>query len=123
TTEVAVAEIIEKNSFEESCLISSYFHTTIKIMKSYSQKIHTVALITGEPVNIAEMVKQASAEAAFANQYYITPQMVSKLHNAGMKIFVGNCNTEEDIKCMLKLKVDGICSDLPDLLARVLEEK
>lgn len=123
TTEVQVAEIIEKNKFQEDCFVISYFHTSVRMIKGYSQKLHTGVLFKGEPVNIAEMVKQANAECAFAEFHYVTPQVVSKLHNAGLKVFVWNCDSKEDIMCLARMKVDGICSNDPELLANVLEGK
>jgi glycerophosphoryl diester phosphodiesterase len=122
TTEVAVAEIIEKNKFEEDCYVISFFHTSVKMIKAYCKKLHTGVLFVGEPVNMAEMVKSANAEIAFANHNYITPQVVSKLHNAGLKISVWNCDTKEDIKCMARMKVDAISSNQPDLLEKVLND-
>lgn len=122
TTEVAVAEIIEKNKIQDECYVISFYHTSAKMIKAYNQNLHTGILFVGEPVNIAEMVKSANAEVALANFNFVTPQVVSKLHNAGLKLFVWNCDTEEDIKYMMKLKVDSISSNLPDLLARVLNE-
>jgi glycerophosphoryl diester phosphodiesterase len=123
TTEVAVAEIIEKNKLQDGCIVISFYHTSLKMIKSYSLKLHTGALFVGEPVNIAEMVKSANADVAVANFNYVTPQVVSKLHNAGLKIFVWNCDTEADIKCMARMKVDAISSNDSELLAKVLEEK
>jgi glycerophosphoryl diester phosphodiesterase len=122
TTEVAIAEIIEKKKLQDDCYVISFYHTSVKMIKAYCQKLHTGVLFVGEPVNMAEMVKQANAEVAVANYHYVTPQVVSKLHNAGLKIFVWNCDTKEDIKYMIKLKVDSISSNLPDLLAKVLNE-
>ncbi|MBN2453926.1 glycerophosphodiester phosphodiesterase [Candidatus Woesearchaeota archaeon] len=120
TTEIAVAEIIKKNKLEEECYVISFHHPIIRMIKSYCPELHTGLLFVGEPVEPVKVAEEANSEALFPNYKFLTNQMTSKLHNAGMKIFVWNCDTKEDIECMKKAGVDGISSNRPDLLAEVL---
>jgi glycerophosphoryl diester phosphodiesterase len=121
TTEVKVAEMIERNNFQNGCYVISFYHPIVRMVKAYSKKLHTGVLFVGEPVDAVGMVKEAHAEIAVANYRSTTPAMVSKLHNANLKIFVWNCDKEEDIQRMEKLGVDGIATNRPDVLAEVLK--
>lgn len=52
------------------------------------------------------------------------PQVnVASLHRAGFKIVPWTTNEPEKMRQLLKLRVDGIISDRPDLLRKVLEEE
>lgn len=48
---------------------------------------------------------------------------VASLHNAGFKVVPWTTNDPEKIRGLLKLRVDGIISDRPDLVRKVLAEE
>lgn len=120
-----VAAIID-NSVVESSMVKSFFHEYSKNVKEIAEAknlpLKTGILIVGNPVNIVEVAKAAKADFVSANHYFVDGRMVKLLKNAGLGITVWNCNNEYDIKKMVKLGVDMMASDRPDLLLRVLKK-
>jgi glycerophosphoryl diester phosphodiesterase len=57
--------------------------------------------------------------------YYkkLTPSYVVRAQAKGYRVNVWTVNSREDMERMLELGVDGIITDRPELLARVLEER
>ena len=50
----------------------------------------------------------------------ITPAVVDHFHRLGIPVHVWTVDAEEDMRALLALGVDGIVTDRPDVLARVL---
>jgi glycerophosphoryl diester phosphodiesterase len=73
--------------------------------------------------SIPRMVKAAGG--AVWSPYYgeVTPANVTEAQSLGLKVVVWTVNSEADMRLMLKLGVDGIISDYPDLLRKVAAEK
>ena len=115
---------IEKNSVAADVIVISFYHEFIKKVKAIAAarklQIKTGALIVGNPVNPAEIVKAAIADYLSANQNFTDKRMVDELKKAGVGIVVWNCDTEKDIKRLAGLSVDAIGSNRPDLLIKVL---
>ncbi|MGH7461106.1 MAG: glycerophosphodiester phosphodiesterase [Longimicrobiales bacterium] len=53
----------------------------------------------------------------------LTPRLVGDLHKRGISVHVWTINEVEDMHRLLDWDVDGILTDRPDLLARVLHER
>lgn len=118
-----VAEIIDNNVVESS-MVKSFFHEYSKNVKEIAAaknlQLKTGILIVGNPVDIVEVAKAAKADFVSANHCFVDGRMVKLLKNAGLGITVWNCDNEHDIQRMLKLNVDMIASNRPDLLMKVL---
>ncbi|MBI2176061.1 glycerophosphodiester phosphodiesterase [Candidatus Woesearchaeota archaeon] len=115
------------NSIAEEAIVISFYHDFIKKVKEIAAAgkigIRTGALIVGNPVNAAEVVKAAKADFLSANQSFTDERMVNDLRKAGLGITVWNCDTERDIKRLAALEVDMIGSNRPDLLVKMLGRK
>jgi len=53
----------------------------------------------------------------------VTPRLLRDLHRKGVQVHVWTVNDEADMRRLLDWGVDGIMSDYPDRLARVLHEQ
>ncbi|TRW42908.1 glycerophosphodiester phosphodiesterase [Georgenia yuyongxinii] len=52
----------------------------------------------------------------------VTPGLIRQAHAAGLRVDVWTIDDEDDMRRLLAWGVDGIMTDRPDVLARVLEE-
>ena len=50
----------------------------------------------------------------------ISKEDVEKLHDRGVKIFVWTVNKEEDLNYLVKLGVDGVITNYPDIMKELL---
>jgi glycerophosphoryl diester phosphodiesterase len=53
----------------------------------------------------------------------LTPRLVADLHRRNVHVHVWTVNEEPDMHRLLDWGVDGILSDFPDRLARVLHQR
>jgi glycerophosphoryl diester phosphodiesterase len=118
-----ISAIIENNIVDD-VIVKSFFHECSKNAKEIagSKKIglKTGILIVGNPMNIVDVAKAAKADHVSANHHFVDERMVSAVKKAGLGLTVWNCDSEQDIMQMAKLKVDMIGSNRPDLLVKVL---
>lgn len=118
---------IAKNDIARDVIVISFYHDFIRRVKEIAAAekiaVKTGALIVGNPVNAAEVVKAAKADYLSANQNFTDERMVKELRKAGLGITVWNCDTEKEIKRLTGLGVDMIGSNRPDLLMKIFGRK
>lgn len=75
------------------------------------------ARFTALPVDAVQMCE------LWGERRLLTPRLVRDLHRKGVHVHVWTVNDEADMHRLLDWGVDGIMSDYPDRLARVLHER
>lgn len=118
-----VIGLLLKNGIREAIIIS-FFHEYVKKAKAEAAekgiKIKTGVILAGNPINVVEMARLANADYVTANHFYMGESMARKVKAAGLGLTNWTCNTEFDIKKVVKWKADMIASDNPELLNKVL---
>ena len=120
-TEKPTVEIIKKYD-TENFMLTSFHHNRILAAKRLFPSIKTGAVIVGLPVNIKEMINAANADRLLINYFTVEPQTVKTLHDMGKSLSVWNVDDEGPIDQLLKMKVDGIGSNKPDILLKFLKK-
>jgi glycerophosphoryl diester phosphodiesterase len=59
---------------------------------------------------------------AYDGPRVVTPGLVRAAHARGLRVDVWTVDEESDMRRLLGFGVDGVMTDRPDLLARVLED-
>ena len=82
---------------------------------------HVMAAMSGQPAEGCPRDYQlASLPHRMGDLEVITKPVVDHFHRLGMPVHVWTVDTEPDTRALLSLGVDGLVSDRPDVLARVL---
>ncbi len=109
--------------------ISSFDFDTLKQVKAISSKTKTVALLTfdyfrGKDLYQAgasiEEMKKIGADVIAVNKELLIPALVQEAHERGLKVEVWTVDAEEEMKKFVTMGVDGIITNRPDVLKRVL---
>ena len=118
-----VVNLIKKFKFINNVIIISFYHQLIKNIKKLSKKINAGILFVGNPINAASLAKDANAGYLFANFNYIDSDLVQNAHQNKLKVFVWNIDDIKNLKKMLKLNVDGIGSNKPDVIVDYFKKR
>ena len=78
------------------------------------------AFEVNEPVATVEAVR---ANALIARCPFVTEKLVEEVHASNFAVYVWGCPTVEDIRRTLKLNIEGMISDFPDLVAEELSKQ
>ncbi|MBW2976807.1 glycerophosphodiester phosphodiesterase [Candidatus Woesearchaeota archaeon] len=116
-----VVEIIEKNNIVDDVYVISFYHKVAGNVKKINSKIKTGILFAGNPVDSAALARSANADLLSVHYKPVDREMVDNAHKSKLKIFVWNIDTTEDLKNMISLNVDGICSNKPGMVVRYLK--
>ena len=73
-----------------------------------------------DPTGIAESTKSDAIAVRFP---FATTELADKIHAHNLSIYVWGCTDLRDIQSTLRLDIDGIVSDFPDLVAKELSRK
>lgn len=116
-----IAKLIEKYKLIDNSIIISFYHKTIKNIKKLNKKINAGILFVGNPVNAVKLAKDVDANFLFPRFDYVDEELVENAHKNKLKVYVWNIDDKENLEKMLKLKVDGIGSNKPDVIVNYLK--
>ncbi len=122
--EQAVIKEIVKFKMQDTVFISSFNHVSVQLCKKINPEIKA-GLLYGMPLYDASSYAKSTL-ADYVHPKYTMLQYEKKLTgaflNAGLKVNTWTVNTEADMKEMIKLGVDSIITNYPDLLAKVMKK-
>ena len=118
-----IIEIIKKYNMIDKVAVISFYHNIVKNIKKINKNIKTGILFVGNPVDASSMAKDADADFLFPNFNYVDENLVTNAHKNKLKVFVWNVDDIENLENMLKLKVDGIGSNKPDVIVDYLRKE
>jgi glycerophosphoryl diester phosphodiesterase len=120
--------VIGLNDYRDSVIAGSFNHPAIKAIKKLDPKIRTSAMDTAIPIDIV-----STAIASLANYYHfcwegraahryslLTQNLLGKLKANDIGALVWHEEDEQELEHLVGLNVDGICTNKPDVLAKVL---
>lgn len=128
---------IEKANMVERSTVQSFVVEILPVIKEKNPKIRTSALF--EPtylqgfliyIGLGGGIRKAILEKAQKNQadvvspywLYVNADFVKKAHQKNMLVIPWTVNDEKKMKELLRVGVDGIISDYPDRLKKVVEK-
>ena len=106
--EEKVVDLILEEEFLDRCVVTSQKYESLEKVKTYCEDVTTVyvmSLAYGN-VNRLKYADHFSMEASS-----VTPSMVSRIHNAGKKIYAWTVNNRQSLNKMIDLNVDNIITD------------
>ncbi|MGN0399408.1 MAG: glycerophosphodiester phosphodiesterase family protein [Blautia sp.] len=111
-----VVRAIEKNNFQNHCVITSMNYSFLTQVKKINPEIRTGYIMTMTYGSIAGV----SAADFFSVKYtYIDREFVQEAHAFGKEVHAWTVNYRGDIKQMLDAGVDNIITDNPVLVRKV----
>ena len=103
---------------DDSIIIQSFDHTSIKRIKSMLKSVSTSILINFHMPEIStEKLKQLSTFAKYVSHppIGIDHSLVKRIHSSGMYIFTWTVNDIKTFHYLKSINVDGIITDFPDI--------
>jgi glycerophosphoryl diester phosphodiesterase len=105
----------ERRLFEDAHIIS-FWHPVVRDLKEMEPRLATGVLMVGCPADPAGLARAARADALVLHYAYVTPEVVAAAHQAGLLVYVWNIDSVEALKPYLRMNLDGIGSNRPDVL-------
>ncbi|MDE3056835.1 MAG: hypothetical protein KGJ59_02620 [Bacteroidota bacterium] len=122
--EELLVEMLAKARVLHHSMITSFNHKMIKRVKHLRHEIAAGIIynpITNFRRSPSQLAAAAHAEIFICSKYQVNHDVVSDVHESGLKIFVYGVSSERDTGRMLRLGVDGIICNNPAMVRRAIE--
>ena len=121
--EKLVYDLIVEFGLKDRVIISSFNHNSVMRMKALDSELVCGFLSETWILSPWEYVKSNGAECYHPEFHMLTDSEARALKENGIKLNAFTVNEEKDICRMIELEIDGIISNYPDLVLRLLREK
>ncbi len=116
-------ELVRRFGLEDRVLFSSFNWLSCRIIRELAPRMPTGLLVEGYRLhNIGAAVGRCGHAYYHPSFTLVDDKVVGDMHGNGVGINVWTVNEEEDIRRMADLGVDGIISNFPDRVGRVISE-
>jgi glycerophosphoryl diester phosphodiesterase len=116
-------EEVEKMGLLNQVVFASFEFSAIKRIRERNPHI-PVALNFGKEWNFpGEMTGAESIPILSCRARVLNPYNIARAHKQGIEVFAWTLNKEEEMEEFLRLGVDGIITDYPDRLIKLLRKK
>jgi glycerophosphoryl diester phosphodiesterase len=131
-TPARVVEVLHATGFVNDVVVGSFFPWLPQKVKFLDPEIRTSVLIRREDRKInfvdwalaieADYVHPCWERASPTPHRVLTPGMMAEFRRHGLGVIVWHEERPADLRELVKLEVDGICTNKPDLLTSILQE-
>jgi len=110
-----------RKDFINKCVVISFYHDAVRIMKREIPDLMCGILFAGFPVDPVSMARDSGCNMISLYYEGLDGEYVEKCHKGGIMLTVWAPNDEKAIRDSLDAGVDGIGSDRPDLVLKIIE--
>jgi glycerophosphoryl diester phosphodiesterase len=119
-TAAEAVRIVREAGMEREVVFTCFDLARIRQVKAIDPSLRTGAIFGSPPPDFAQQARAAGAEGVGVNYRHQSAAVIAAAHAAGLLIRAWNPDTEADIQAMIDLRPDGISSNRPDLVLRLL---
>ncbi len=109
-----VIDILHTQLSVDEFIIGSFHYPTLKNIKYRDDKITTVMIIEGNPIDIERILENTACDIVAFGFDSIDPSSVERVHQLGKTVFSWTINDEREIERAKSIGIDGITSNYPD---------
>lgn len=118
--EEIVLSKINEYSLKDKIIISSFNHYSMKHFKDISPQVAVGLLYDLNLYHPEKYAKFVGVDALHPSFHSLNSKIVEDSHNQNIKINTYTVNTPQDMNAMLKLNVDGIITNYPGILKKII---
>jgi glycerophosphoryl diester phosphodiesterase len=121
--QMALDQVVTRGLLADT-VFSSFWDPVLNELRGRSPDARLAVLVSPRaPERIFERARSLGAEAV--NPYFLlaNEDLVSRAHGEGLAVYVYTVDDPEEMKRLLDLGVDGIFSNRPDVLRRVVDSR
>lgn len=118
-----IMEVINRKKIAKRVTIQSFDVRTLQYLHAHYPKIKTALLIDEKidfEANIGELGFKPTVYSPYA--VLVGKGLVTRCHEAGVKIIPWTVNTLKEMRYLIELGVDGLVTDYPNLYKKALED-
>lgn len=119
--EAAVVAALERAGALDDALVISFDHRALGRIRSLTKRVPVGVLYGARPVDPVGLARAADAQALLPQWTLVTEEDIAEARRAGLPVLPWTVNDAEQMARLLRMGVDGLTSDYPDVLRSVAE--
>jgi len=127
-----VVKALRAGAFVDQALVASFYPWLIQKVKFLEPRVRTSMLVRREDRGAHFVDWALAVEADYVHPCWedesptphklVTPAVISHIRQHGLGIILWHEERPEELRELVKLDVDGICTNTPDVLSKLLKE-
>ncbi len=117
--EKQIAGLVRARGMKDSVVVSSFEPDCLRRLNQISGAPQVVLLDRGIEKKL-ELIEEIRPVSYNTHYWRVSLEDIDHVHQAGISLNVFTVNTQEEMKTMIKMNVDGIITDTPHLLKKLL---
>jgi len=101
--------------------VHGFDHRIVKRLGIARPALARGVLLASYPLRPLEALKDTGATALWQEHTLIDAALVDALHGAGYRIYAWTVDDPDDMRRLLALRVDGLCTNFPDVGRRAVQ--
>lgn len=119
-----VLDLVKEYGLSDRTILQSFDHRTLAEAKKQAPAIRRAALFEHRPSGrLVEATRQAHGDILSPNHRWLKKSDVEDLHKNGIKVIPWTANTPSAWRRLIRMGVDGIITDDPEPLMRMIGRK
>ena len=119
-----VLQAVASHHAEDQVILASFDHRLMREIKERNPRLKT-AIIYKAVRDFASLpshlVSRVRADAFVCGRWWLSKRLLGDLRNHRIPLFVYTIDAPRDVEKMLRLKVDGVITNFPDVVLEVLK--
>ena len=118
--EARIVELLERHRMRERALVISFDHHALGRLRALDPSVATGVLYFGRPLDPVLLAGAVGAQVLEPHWSFVTAQDVTLAHAAGLRVSAWATSDPRVLAGLVETGVDGIATDHPDVLVRLL---
>ena len=115
----SVVATVANYGMMERCVFASFNYEYLKLIKAYDE---SAKILFNTSLDTTTIVSEYPAEYYGLQLLSVSEELVDAIHEAGSKAFVWTVDGIWDMRNLIELGVDGICTNKPGLAKAVIQK-
>ncbi|MGW6458856.1 glycerophosphodiester phosphodiesterase [Streptomyces sp. NPDC055078] len=111
----ALAEVIRRHDLVDRVTVSSFHDTAVAEIASLVPGLRTVLIASRWGADIVDRAQAAGAGSLALNIRRLTLETVERAHEEGVEVIGWVVNTQEQLRLVRALELDGATTDFPEI--------
>jgi glycerophosphoryl diester phosphodiesterase len=109
-----VVDLIRSHDMVDETIVISFEHPTARRVKELAPEITAGILYRCRPIDVVGMAREAGVEALLPHWSDCRIEDVARAHQSGFSVHAWATSEPDEIRALLAMGVDSICSNHPD---------
>ena len=104
-------------------LVASFREDPLSKLFQLAQETHRAIIIGHQVQNLLDIAKRVQADTVIVKYPLANTELIQEVKSNRMSVLIWGCTSSKDIRAALKLGIDGIISDYPNLVSSLLHTR